>query len=821
MDACYDAGYGFAGLEYAAECYCGSAIMNGGTLQSDDGCNMACNGNPNLLCGGPDRLNLYKYNGTVPPPTTGGGSTGVPPLTTGLPTPWQYNGCWVDNAHGRIMAHAMAPNTNNSALTCIATCSASGFNLAGTEYSNECYCDNGLVNAATRATADGECNMACAGDTDHACGGPNRISLYAATSTFPVYPVPTAKTTDLPGSYQYAGCFAEPPGAARVWPYQIIDEINMSVDKCLSQCGLFGYAAASLQYQSECWCGDPEMLEANGGTVAPDEDCSLPCTGSPTELCGGVRRFNLYTWPTSPNPLYLWHTPINTGHYEFLIGGVVIPLIATLGINNKVNFLEKFGTGPPNSTGAYELDYSLADNFEAAWRELHVTSDVFCAANIVLPDRAGRVLSVGGWSFESTEGVRLYTPSGSPGVPGNTDWEEVYQDLHLQQGRWYPGAMVMANGSILVVGGEEGSNGFPVPSLEVLPKPEGGPTYIDMDWLLRTDPNNLYPFLFVLPGGGIFVLYYNEARILDEVTFATVKEFPIIPGSVNAAGGRTYPMEGTSVMLPQHAPYTDPVEILTCGGSAFGQAFDNCVSIVPEGAGEWIIERMPSRRVMTIMAPLPDGTFMIMGGAKAGVAGFGLANTPNLDALLYDPSQPRHQRFSILNSTIVPRLYHSEATLLHDGRVMVTGSDPQDDINPQEYRVEVYVPPYLTDGRIQPSYTIEERDWAYGSTHDIIVTLPQGPISAMRVSLVGAISSTHGSSFGQRVLFPAFSCQGTTCSITAPPNAHICPPGWFMLFILDGPTPSHSQWVRIGGDPGQLGNWPDYPGFTLPGMGHI
>lgn len=41
--------------------------------------------------------------------------------------------------------------------------------------------------------------------------------------------------------------------------------------------------------------------------------------------------------------------------------------------------------------------------------------------------------------------------------------------------------------------------------------------------------------------------------------------FPIIPGAVNEIGGRTYPMEGTSVMLPQYAPYTDPVEILACG----------------------------------------------------------------------------------------------------------------------------------------------------------------------------------------------------------------------------------------------------------------
>ena len=76
--------------------------------------------------------------------------------------------------------------------------------------------------------------------------------------------------------------------------------------------------------------------------------------------------------------------------------------------------------------------------------------------------------------------------------------------------------MMMANGSVLVVGGENGSNGPPVPSLEILPTPPGGDTVLFMDWLNRTDPNNLYPFLVVLPGGGVFVGYYNEARILDE-----------------------------------------------------------------------------------------------------------------------------------------------------------------------------------------------------------------------------------------------------------------------------------------------------------------
>ena len=118
---------------------------------------------------------------------------------------------------------------------------------------------------------------------------------------------------------------------------------------------------------------------------------------------------------------------------QFLIGGVVVPLLVTLGINNKVAFLEKFGTSEfQNSTGAYELDLSLVNDFSRAWRTMHVKSDVFCSASIVLPDKGARQLNIGGWSDQSTMGIRLYTPDGSPGVNGTNDWEENWDELHLQ-----------------------------------------------------------------------------------------------------------------------------------------------------------------------------------------------------------------------------------------------------------------------------------------------------------------------------------------------------------------------------------------------------
>jgi hypothetical protein len=201
---------------------------------------------------------------------------------------------------------------------------------------------------------------------------------------------------------------------------------------------------------------------------------------------------------------------------------------------------------------------------------------------------------------------------------------------------------------------------------------------------------------------------------------------------------------------------------------------------------------------------------VIVNGGQHGVAGFGLAGDPNYNAILYDPTKPVNARMSVMANTTVARLYHSEAIVLLDGRVMISGSDPTGNYAdpagswPEEYRVEVFTPPYLLSGLARPTYTMENLDWAYGET--ITITVTSGTVSA--ISMLGGVVTTHGNAFGQRTIFPAFTCAGTTCTITAPPNAHQAPPGWFMVFVLDGPTPSVGQYIRIGGDPGNIGDWP-------------
>lgn len=49
------------------------------------------------------------------------------------------------------------------------------------------------------------------------------------------------------------------------------------------------------------------------------------------------------------------------------------------------------------------------------------------------------------------------------------------------------------------------------------------------------------------------------------------------------------------VLLPQHAPYSDPLGVLICGGSTpdVHNALDNCVTIQPDAPNPvWTIERM-------------------------------------------------------------------------------------------------------------------------------------------------------------------------------------------------------------------------------------
>jgi len=234
-----------------------------------------------------------------------------------------------------------------------------------------------------------------------------------------VYQPPQPQTGGLNGSWAYKGCALDNViDGTRTFYWQLEFPDILTPNMCLNQCAKFGYMAAGLEYGKECYCGDPANMAAVGATFHPDSECDIPCAGNASSICGGENRLTTYFW--TGTPFYTWsfpQDPSEAGEYQYLVNSPNVPLMTMQAITGKVSFISKFGTGPAGDTGAFELDLS-----NLSWRTLHVLTDVFCSAGLILPDKGGRQLTVGGWSGDSTFGTRLYWPDGSAGVPGTHDW---------------------------------------------------------------------------------------------------------------------------------------------------------------------------------------------------------------------------------------------------------------------------------------------------------------------------------------------------------------------------------------------------------------
>jgi len=157
--SCASAGYSFAGLEYGAECYCGSAMLNnpaGGKTPT-----MSCQGKASEYCGGPNAIQIY--SGTLPPPQY-------------LQTPFNNGQCATDNVNStRTLGGASFSGSNMTPQLCRTSCQ--GFTYFGVEYGGECYCGNTFP---SRTPISSACTMACAGDSTQICGGSNALNMYNA-----------------------------------------------------------------------------------------------------------------------------------------------------------------------------------------------------------------------------------------------------------------------------------------------------------------------------------------------------------------------------------------------------------------------------------------------------------------------------------------------------------------------------------------------------------------------------------------------------------------------------------------------------------------
>jgi hypothetical protein len=334
-------------------------------------------------------------------------------------------------------------------------------------------------------------------------------------------------------------------------------------------------------------------------------------------------------------------------------------------------------------------------------------------------------------------------------------------------GRWYPTNTTLSNGEVLVVTGETGAGHNTTP--QVWQTASG-------TWRSLSQRDFvLYPWMHVSPRDGrVFNSgpdHLNTGH-LDTATGSWTSG-PFSSGGYRD-GGTSVMYDTGKVMIVGGGPPTNSAEIINLN--------DTFPAWQTVGAMTY------ARRHLNATA-LPDGTVLVTGGTSMGgdnPAGAVYA------AELWNPATPG--QWTQLAKLRIPRLYHSTAVLLPDGRVLVTGGGFALDAT-NYYETEILSPPYLFKGA-RPMITSAPSSVAYGQTF-FVGTLQAASIT--KVTWVRLSSVTHSFNQDQRFNQLNFAVAAGGLNVTAPANGRISPPGYYLLFILKGNgVPSEGKIIRIG-----------------------
>lgn len=201
IDYCVSKGQTYAGLQYSNECYCGTSIA--ADRKGNYLCTMPCVGNPLEVCGGGQRLSVYKKGVSTtspkaPSPVVTPVKTSSPPATTAkivatstakittatnTPAPvanWVSKGCYLDPVNPeRTLPNMGWWGEKITNVGCIDWCQSKGYKYAGTEYAGQCFCGNDI--SLGKSMPSTECDMPCEGNAKEMCGGAGRLTLWENT----------------------------------------------------------------------------------------------------------------------------------------------------------------------------------------------------------------------------------------------------------------------------------------------------------------------------------------------------------------------------------------------------------------------------------------------------------------------------------------------------------------------------------------------------------------------------------------------------------------------------------------------------------------
>ena len=140
-----------------------------------------------------------------------------------------------------------------------------------------------------------------------------------------------------------------------------------------------------------------------------------------------------------------------------------------------------------------------------------------------------------------------------------------------------------------------------------------------------------------------------------------------------------------------------------------------------------------------------------------------------------------------------PRVYHSTAILLPDGRVISMGGNPRAKVI--EKSIEIFSPPYLFRGA-RPVINTYPEQITYGGSFSITVDQAQ---QIDKVVLMRPEVLTHVTNTDQRLLELVFGIvNDETLEIQGPRSPAHMPRGYCLLFVLNHEgVPSVGKFVKV------------------------
>jgi hypothetical protein len=185
---------------------------------------------------------------------------------------------------------------------------------------------------------------------------------------------------------------------------------------------------------------------------------------------------------------------------------------------------------------------------------------------------------------------------------------------------------------------------------------------------------------------------------------------------------------------------------------------------------------------------LPDGKVLVLGGTS----GVG-QNNPIGAVLAAEMWDPATETWTTLADAATPRIYHSTALLMPDGRVLFAGSGGAGAATNQ-LSAEFFSPPYLFKGP-RPVITSAPATVGYNST--AFVETPD-PASITKVTWLRLGSVTHTSDMNQRYTTMNFTRLTGGINVKTNKGKAAVPPGHYMMFLLNAAgVPSEAKIIRI------------------------